>query len=120
MSERRAEPRDAYFGISPGSGYKDVERAMKKLADREEYAAISKCLKSARKAAKITQQLLAARLSKPQSFVSKYERGGRNLDVVEFLRIVCALGADPRAIVDEILKVAPSLRVRVRRRPRAR
>ena len=50
----------------------------------------------ARKAAGLTQQALALRLKKPQSFIAKYEGGERRLDVVEFITIACALGADPR------------------------
>jgi transcriptional regulator with XRE-family HTH domain len=49
----------------------------------------------ARKAAGLTQQALALRLKKPQSFVAKYEGGERRLDVVEFVAISRALGADP-------------------------
>ena len=49
----------------------------------------------ARKAAGLTQHALARRLKKPQSFVAKYEGGERRLDVVEFIAISRALGADP-------------------------
>jgi len=49
----------------------------------------------ARKAAGLTQHALARRLKKPQSFVAKYEGGERRLDVVEFVTIARALGADP-------------------------
>jgi len=43
----------------------------------------------------MTQQEVATRLERPQSFVSKYERGERRLDVVEFFRVSRAVGADP-------------------------
>ena len=49
----------------------------------------------ARKAARLTQAELAARLERPQSFVSKYERGERRLDVVEFGEVARAIGLDP-------------------------
>lgn len=39
------------------------------------------------KAAGITQAELAARLGKPQSFVSKEERGERRIDVIEFCQL---------------------------------
>jgi transcriptional regulator with XRE-family HTH domain len=42
-------------------------------------------------------------LGKPQSFVSNYERGQRRLDILELLRIVDALKADPRKLFDAIL-----------------
>ena len=48
----------------------------------------------ARKSADLTQAELATKLSRPQSFVSKYERGERRLDVVEFLEVARALGMD--------------------------
>jgi len=44
----------------------------------------------ARKAAGLTQQALALRLKKPQSFVAKYEGGERRLDVVEFITVARA------------------------------
>lgn len=52
-------------------------------------------LTEARKAAGLTQADLASRLSRPQSFVSKYERGERRLDVVEFGEVAHALRIDP-------------------------
>lgn len=52
-------------------------------------------LVQARKQADLTQADLASRLERPQSFVSKYERGERRLDVVEFGEVAKALGIDP-------------------------
>ena len=40
---------------------------------------------AARKSAGLTQQALARRLVRPQSFVAKYEGGEQRLDVVEFV-----------------------------------
>ena len=48
-----------------------------------------------RKAAGLTQAELAQRLNRPQSFVSKYERGERRLDVIEFGEVATALSVDP-------------------------
>jgi transcriptional regulator with XRE-family HTH domain len=56
----------------------------------------------ARKSANLTQAELAKRLSRPQSFVSKYERGERRLDVVEFLEVTKALGMDPASLIKEL------------------
>jgi hypothetical protein len=38
---------------------------------------------------------LARRLKRRQSFVAKYEGGERRIDVIEFVAIVRAIGADP-------------------------
>jgi predicted transcriptional regulator len=43
----------------------------------------------------VTQHELAKRLHKPQSFVAKYEGGERRIDVVEFVTVCQAIGADP-------------------------
>jgi DNA-binding transcriptional regulator YiaG len=58
-----------------------------------------------RRAHNISQTVLADRLARPQSFVSKFESGERRLDVVEFLEVVEALGADPLAILAELRRV---------------
>jgi transcriptional regulator with XRE-family HTH domain len=53
----------------------------------------------ARHKAKLTQQNLAQQLRRPQSFVSKYERGERRLDVIEFLEIAHVLRFDPCSVL---------------------
>lgn len=58
---------------------------------------------SVRKAAGITQVELAERLGKPQSFVSKVERGERRLDVIEFCQVAVALGCDPAKLLQEFV-----------------
>lgn len=57
---------------------------------------------SARETAGLTQQQLAARLDKPQSFVAKYEGGERRVDLIEFIAIARALEFDPARAVREI------------------
>ena len=49
-------------------------------------------LVEARKTAHLSQSQLAKKLTRPQSFVSKYERGERRLDVIEFEQVAEALG----------------------------
>ena len=61
-------------------------------------------LRTARRKAKLTQQKLAEKLAKPQSFVAKYERGERRLDVVEFVQVVRAIGADPGRLMKALLR----------------
>lgn len=58
------------------------------------------------KRAGLTQQELAKRLKRPQSFVAKYEGGERRLDVVEFITIARAIGADPLRILKSLLNRA--------------
>ena len=42
----------------------------------------------------LTQDQVAEKLQKPQSFVSKYERGERRLDFTEFVDIANLFGTD--------------------------
>lgn len=68
----------------------------------EEYDRFRRLLVDARKTAGITQIELSIKLSRPQSYVSKYERGERRLDVVEFLAVVRALRGDPHFFIRNI------------------
>lgn len=67
------------------------------------YEMLRGLLIEARENAALSQAELAARLNRPQSFVSKYERGERRIDVEEFLQIAEALLTDPRKILNELL-----------------
>lgn len=60
----------------------------------------------ARRRAGLTQSALAARLARPQSFVSKYERGERRLDVIEFLEVSEALGVRAESFLGPLSKAA--------------
>jgi transcriptional regulator with XRE-family HTH domain len=62
---------------------------------QREYRAIGAALADVRERAGVTQQQLAKRLRKPQSFVSNYENGQRRIDILELLRVVEALDGDP-------------------------
>lgn len=68
----------------------------------QEYTLLLHLLIEARKSADVTQIELAAILNKPQSFVSKYERAERRLDVVEFITISRHLGCDPHVLISKI------------------
>ncbi|WP_434725442.1 helix-turn-helix domain-containing protein [Mesorhizobium sp. RIZ17] len=54
---------------------------------------------SLRNAKGLTQEQVAEKLGRPQSFVAKYEGGERRLDVIEFLDVTAALGVDPCEIL---------------------
>lgn len=59
-------------------------------------------LVQARKEAGLTQRELSERLGRPQSYVSKFERGERRLDVIEFLEVARKLEVDPHKMLEEI------------------
>ena len=58
---------------------------------------------AARERAGLTQAGLAERIGRTQSFVSKYERGERRLDVVEFAEFVKAMDLEPSAVFAQFL-----------------
>jgi transcriptional regulator with XRE-family HTH domain len=60
----------------------------------KKYETFRELLTQYRKDAGVTQQSLAEKLDKPQSFVSKFESGERRLDVIEFLDVAEALQFD--------------------------
>jgi transcriptional regulator with XRE-family HTH domain len=68
---------------------------MQKSLKSAEYARLIEALVAARHKSGIRQHALAEKLGRPQSFVAKYEGGERRIDVVEFIAIAHALGADP-------------------------
>ncbi|HZT59978.1 MAG TPA: helix-turn-helix transcriptional regulator [Pyrinomonadaceae bacterium] len=59
------------------------------------YELLRHLLAEARTEAGLRQSDLAERLGRPQSYVSKIERGERGLDVIEFLEIAKVIGFDP-------------------------
>ena len=60
-------------------------------------------LVAAREKAGMTQRALAARLRRPHSFVGRMEAGERRIDVIEFIEIARAVGADPREIFERLV-----------------
>lgn len=77
---------------------------MKTSVNSPEYVQLREFLTTARIRAEITQQDLASALGKHQSFVSKYERGDRRVDVVEFTKICVALGLEPHREINRVLQ----------------
>jgi len=55
-----------------------------------------------RKDAGLTQQQLAEKLEKPQSYVSKYENGERTLDFIEVIDIFDAMDTDPIEQIEKL------------------
>jgi hypothetical protein len=54
-------------------------------------------------------------MKKPQSFVAKYEGGERRLDVVEFITIARALGADPLKLMTMLMSGGKGRSARAKR-----
>lgn len=67
------------------------------------YTALRNLLVATREDMRLTQVALAERLGKPQSYVSKYERGERRLDIVELVSVAHALEADPVLMLQQLL-----------------
>ncbi|MFB2642972.1 helix-turn-helix domain-containing protein [Shewanella bicestrii] len=66
-------------------------------SDREE--ALRNELKAMRKNAGLSQSELALKLEKPQSFVSKYESGERQLKILELEQVCLACGTSAHAFL---------------------
>jgi len=72
----------------------------------ERYGLLMDQLRSMRVQVGVTQETLAERLGKPQSFVSKTERCERRLDVAEFIDWSLALGLEPEEMLSAIRDAA--------------
>ncbi len=79
-----------------GGAYNIVVASRQHASARE---ALRKVLRRARKDAGLTQVDLAKKLRRDQSFISKYERGERTLDVAEFCAVAEAIGVDPQQLL---------------------
>jgi transcriptional regulator with XRE-family HTH domain len=77
---------------------------MRKSVHSEGLKAFCQVMADARSQAGLTQQKLADRLRKPQSFVAKYEGGERRIDVIEFVTIARAIGTDPIRLLKALLR----------------
>lgn len=75
-----------------------------KSVHTKNYTRFLQLLVEVRKNASVTQEEVAERLNRPQSFVSKYENGERRVDLIEFLEIAQAIGFDPIGFIRKIKK----------------
>ncbi len=89
---------------------------MLKATFREEYRRFREVLIAERKQARVRQEDLARALGVSQSMISNIETGERRLDVVEFIFLVRAIGADPAALIAGMEQAFPTRRRRKKRR----
>jgi transcriptional regulator with XRE-family HTH domain len=68
----------------------------------KKYEEFSRLLVEERQNAGLSQQELADQLGRPQTYVSKCERGTRRMDVIEFLEIARAVGFDPTEFIKKL------------------
>lgn len=65
-------------------------------------------LVEARQKSGLTQAQVADRIGKDQTLVSIIERGQRRVDVLEFVLLARAMGADPAELFGQVLKRLPA------------
>jgi transcriptional regulator with XRE-family HTH domain len=75
----------------------------------EAYRALIERLIKARITAKLTQQQVADRVGKPQSYVAKVEGFERRLDAIELLMLAKAIGFNPMPALKEAWKRIESI-----------
>ena len=68
----------------------------------DDYRKLIDALKAARMARGLTQQQVADKLKRPQSYVAKIEGRERRLDVIEFVHLCRAMEADPASFFENI------------------
>jgi len=68
----------------------------------ETYEQFNRLLIKERRRVGLSQQEVADRLGRPQTYVSKCERGDRRMDVVEFLEMAEVIGFDPVAFIKKL------------------
>jgi ribosome-binding protein aMBF1 (putative translation factor) len=73
-----------------------------KSGSEEIYERFQQMLVEARHKSGLSQQEVADRLGRPQTYVSKCELGTRRMDVVEFLEMAEVLGFDPTAFIRKL------------------
>jgi ribosome-binding protein aMBF1 (putative translation factor) len=82
---------------------KSLGRGVKKIDPNQLYELFRQLLVVARKKSDLSQQEVADRLGRPQTYISKCERGTRRMDVVEFLTLAEVIGFDPIVFIRKLL-----------------
>jgi transcriptional regulator with XRE-family HTH domain len=81
-----------------------TRRGISKTVNSAEHKAFCALLVETREKAGLTQHQLAKKLRKPQSFIAKYEGGERRVDVIEFMAIARAMGADAVGLLRALIQ----------------
>lgn len=80
-----------------------VRESLKKSIYSEKHKKLCRFLTEARKKAGLTQQDLADKIGKPQSFIAKYEGGERRLDVIELMEVAAIISLDAKTILKTVM-----------------
>jgi transcriptional regulator with XRE-family HTH domain len=70
------------------------------------HESLRRLLKERRQRADLSQQEVANRIGRGQTFVSAVERGQHRVSVLEFLELAEAIGFDPAAALRRVAKTA--------------
>lgn len=81
--------------------------SMPKSVFTDAYQVLLSVLVAARKKAGVSQVELAARLGKPQPFISNIENGIRRIDLIEFYAIARALKLEPVKLFATVVRKLP-------------
>ena len=78
---------------------------MRDLLRTRRYEALRSILRETRDSLGLSQEQVASRIRRLQTYISDIETGVRRLDVVEFLRLAKALKLDPATVIAKVNKV---------------
>jgi transcriptional regulator with XRE-family HTH domain len=69
---------------------------------KAQYERFCELLIEARRESGLSQEDVAERLGRPQSYVSKCENGTRRMDVIEFIEVMKAIGSNPAKFIKKL------------------
>lgn len=76
------------------------------VPEGKEYEALGNVLLEARTSAGLTLRQVGEQLNWPHTYVGKIETCVRGIDVIEFIQLARALGADPAKLLQKVMKAA--------------
>jgi ribosome-binding protein aMBF1 (putative translation factor) len=91
-------------GVGRSKTRDGVSRNIGRLNPVEAYERFQQLLVEARRTSGLSQQEIADRLGRPQTYVSKCERGTRRMDVVEFIEMAEVVGFDPIVFIRKLYR----------------